>query len=69
MSTVAMQNLTTSAHILELSQIGSHNLRNINTIHNASLKTPELASIILAVVVFAGGLATALCVVCVRNKR
>lgn len=72
MSTLSVQNLTISAQILELAQLGdpSPNQRNHNTIQNtAAIKTPELASIILAVIVFAGSLATALCVVCVRYKR
>uniref|UniRef100_A0A1B0GPD6 Cadherin domain-containing protein n=1 Tax=Phlebotomus papatasi TaxID=29031 RepID=A0A1B0GPD6_PHLPP len=41
---------------------------NSNT-HIGALNGPELASIILAVVIFAGGLATAFCIVCVRYKR
>lgn len=71
MSTLSVQNLTLSSQIIELAQLGEHspNLRP-NTIQNtAAIKTPELASIILAVIVFAGSLATALCVVCVRYKR
>lgn len=71
MSTLSVQNLTLSSQIIELAQLGEHtpNLRP-NTIQNtAAIKSPELASIILAGIVFAGSLATALCVVCVRYKR
>lgn len=71
MSGIAIENLTTSAQILELSQLGRHNTNNRPSyiLNGSTLKSTELASIILAVIVFAGGLATALCVVCVRYKR
>lgn len=72
MSTLAVKNLSTSSQIIELAQLGDNtpNHRSVNTVQNtAAIKTPELASIILAVIVFAGSLATALCVVCIRYKR
>lgn len=68
------ENISTSAQILELAQYGNHRLDrrkfpNPNSPPKQSLKAPELASIFLAVIVFAGGLSTALCVVCIRYKR
>lgn len=72
MTTISMHNLTTSAHILGLAELGEY--QNVNTkiphmTYNGGIRTPELATIILAFAVFAGGLATAFCVVCVRYKR
>lgn len=76
MTSISIQNLTTSAHILGLAELsgytGSNTIPNTkisHTTYNGSIRTPELATIILAFVVFAGGLATAFCVVCVRYKR
>lgn len=72
MTTISMHNLTTSAHIIGLAELGDS--PNINPkiphmTYNGAIRTTELATIILAIVVFAGGLATAFCVVCVRYKR
>lgn len=71
MTSISIQNLTTSAHILGLAELsGTISTPKIShTTYNGSIRTPELATIILAIVVFAGGLATAFCVVCVRYKR
>ncbi|XP_059611787.1 cadherin-89D [Phlebotomus argentipes] len=68
-STIDMSTLMPSIPVLELVQLGSaRGLSRTNT-HIGALNGPELASIILAVVIFAGGLATAFCIVCVRYKR
>lgn len=74
MTSISIQNLTTSAHILGLADLSGYSNINPNTkishtTYNGSIRTPELATIILAFVVFAGSLATAFCVVCVRYKR
>lgn len=72
MTGLSMHNLTTSAHILGLAELGEYHTLNTkipHTTYNGAIRTSELATIILAFVVFAGGLATAFCVVCVRYKR
>lgn len=68
-----MSNLTTSSRILGLAELGEYQSFNAKipqtNYKGSNLKTSELATIILAIVVFTGGLATAFCVVCVRYKR
>lgn len=73
MTTISMNNLTTSARILGLAELGEYQSVNTKIPHTnysgSAIRTSELATIILAFVVFTGGLATAFCVVCVRYKR
>lgn len=73
MSSISMSNLTTSSRILGLAELGEYQSFNAKipqtNYKGSNLKTSELATIILAIVVFTGGLATAFCVVCVRYKR
>lgn len=72
MTGIEMHNLTTSAHIIGIAELGEHqsvNAKIPHTTYSGSIRTSELATIILAFVVFVGGLATAFCVVCVRYKR
>lgn len=68
-----MSNLTTTSRILGLAELGEYQSFNAKipqtNYKGSNLKTSELATIILAIVVFTGGLATAFCVVCVRYKR
>lgn len=73
MNSISMNNLTTSARILGLAELGEYKTVNTKISHTnyngSAIRTSELATIILAFVVFAGGLTTAFCVVCVRYKR
>lgn len=73
MAALNMYNLSTSAQILELSDLGSFKANKRHSTHttnqNAGMNGTELASIVLGIVVFAGSLATALCVICIRYKR
>lgn len=72
MTTISMNNLTTSARILGLADLGDYHSINTKISHTnysgSPIRTSELATIILAFVVFVGGLATAFCVVCVRKR-
>lgn len=70
MSAVDMGNIYPPLAIVELPQLGGpKTFAKTQGIHVGSLTGSELASIILAVAIFAGGLATTLCIVCVRYKR
>lgn len=73
MSSISMSNLTISSRILGLAELGEYQSFNAKipqtNYKGSNIKTSELATIILAIVVFTGGLATAFCVVCVRCKR
>lgn len=73
MNSISMNNLTTSARILGLAELGEYQTVHAKIPHTnyngSTIRTSELATIILAFVVFAGGLTTAFCVVCVRYKR
>lgn len=66
-----MASLTSSLPIIEVAQLGS--IRGLSRSGGGAsgnaLNGPELASIILSVIVLAGGLATAFCIACVRYKR
>lgn len=83
MAALSAQNLSTTLQIIEfVDQAGlsslvneqgvatiSHDDQNAASAAAAELKLAELASIILGVIVFAGSLSTAICVVCVRYRR
>lgn len=82
MAGLSAQNLNTTLQIIEyvdvagLSSPEHKNAAGISVKVNpdtasaaAELKMAELASIILGVIVFAGSLSTAICVVCVRYRR
>lgn len=66
-----MASLTPALPIIEVAQLGS--IRGLSRSgghgNGSSLNGPELASIILSVIILAGGLATAFCIACVRYKR
>lgn len=66
-----MASLTPSLPIIEVAQLGSIRglSRSSGNGNGNSLNGPELASIILSVIILAGGLATAFCIACVRYKR
>lgn len=70
MTEVDMGNIYPPLAIVELPQLGGpRTFGKGQGIQFGSLSGSELASIILAVAIFAGGLATTLCIVCVRYKR
>lgn len=67
---IDMASLAPSIPIIEVAQLG--NIRGLSRTAGSSsgaLNGPELASIILSVIILAGGLATAFCIACVRYKR
>lgn len=83
MTSLSNQNLSTSLRIIEYADVAGlgspvHE-QGVDKIlseqdsasgsASAELKVAELASIILGVIVFAGSLSTAICVVCVRYRR
>lgn len=57
--------------ILELPRLGGPKtfIRPIMGPRYGALTGSELASIILAIVIFAAGLTTTICVICIRQKR
>lgn len=63
--------MNTSEKILELAEFGSHNYLKRNQLINTqtAIKSTEFAPIMLAIIVLAGSLTTALCVVCIRYRR
>lgn len=68
---IDMHSLTPSLPIIEVAQLGSVRglSRSGGNGNGNALNGPELASIILSVIILAGGLATAFCIACVRYKR
>lgn len=71
MGSLNLRNMNPALPIIELAKLETPRIypRNNHIANSESLQGRELASIVLAVTIFAGGLATALCIVCVRYKR
>lgn len=64
-----MASLAVSLPIIEVAKLETDFIRPGATYHSIGINGPELATIILSVVILAGGLATAFCIACVRYKR
>lgn len=71
MSLIDMNKISPTLPILQLPRLGGPRQYSTasHTINTGSITGSELAAIILAITVFVGGLATTLCIVCVRNRR
>ncbi|XP_055381122.1 cadherin-89D [Condylostylus longicornis] len=71
-SSIDMQNMSvsSSSQILEIADFGTLPPRiNSKSVGTATMSGTEIISIILAIIVFAGGMTTSLCILCVRYKR
>lgn len=66
---IDVRSLMPSLPIIEVAQLGTIRGLSRSSGNGNSLNGPELASIILSVIILAGGLATAFCIACVRYKR
>lgn len=73
MTAISMGNVTTSARILGLAELGEYQSINSRIPHtnysDSSVRSSGLPTIILASIFLVGGLMTTFCIVCVRYRR
>lgn len=71
MASIDMDKIYPPLPIIELPRLGGPKsfTRTIYGPRYEALNGSELASIILAIVIFAAGLTTTICVICIRQKR